>query len=322
MFIDRTKIYVESGAGGDGVVSFRREKFVPKGGPDGGNGGKGGDVVICSRKNVNTLYHFKFKHFFKVKNGENGGSNNKTGANSRDVIIDVPLGTVVKEGDNLLHDFLKEECVVAVRGGKGGRGNATFKSATNRTPRISEKGGEREQKELSLELKLIADVGLVGLPNAGKSTFLSVISRAKPNIAPYPFTTLSPYLGYVTYKEDDFIVADIPGIIEGASKGKGLGLEFLKHIERTTLLLLIIDASNGFEEIKKTYNILITEMKNYSEKLSQKKSCVVLNKMDLVEEKNIGDRIKREIQCDVFSISALKKRGIEQVLEWIYSQRK
>jgi len=313
---------VEAGDGGDGIVSFRRERFMPKGGPDGGNGGKGGDIIICGRKNVNTLYHFKFKRFFKAKKGGNGGSNNKTGANGRDVVIDVPLGTVVKEGGRLLHDFTEEECVVVARGGRGGRGNAAFKSATNRAPRISEKGEEGEKKELSLELKLIADVGLVGLPNAGKSTFLSVISRARPNIAPYPFTTLSPYLGYVRYKEDDFIVADIPGIIEGASKGKGLGLEFLRHVERTTFLLLIIDASDGFEEIKKTYDILITEMKNYSEGLLQKRRCVVLNKMDLVEEKDIGDRVKKEVQCDVFSISALKKWGIERVLEWIYNQRR
>jgi GTP-binding protein len=322
MFIDETKIYIKAGNGGEGIVSFRREKFIPKGGPDGGDGGKGGDIIICSKRNINTLYHIKFKRHFKAENGKRGGSNNKTGAKGNNVVINVPLGTTVSDKNGVLYDFLKEECVTFARGGRGGRGNATFKSPTNRTPRTSEKGEKGEEKELFLDLKLIANVGLVGLPNAGKSTFLRAISRAKPNIAPYPFTTLTPFLGYVAYRQDDFIVADIPGIIEGASKGKGLGLNFLRHIERTTLLLLIIDASSGFKQIVKTYNILIAEMKIYSEDMLNKKSCVVLNKMDLIEERDLENKVKKEIKCDVFPISALKKQGIEKVLEWIYSQRK
>jgi len=286
MYIDYVEIYVKAGNGGRGAVSFRREKYVPKGGPDGGDGGKGGDVILLSDPNISTLLDFRYRRKYIAENGEHGMGAMKTGKNGRNIVLRVPVGTVVKDKETgvILFDFTEsyQEFIVAI-GGKGGRGNTHFKSPTNQAPRIAETGQTGEEKKIILELKLIADVGIVGFPNAGKSTLISVISKAKPKIADYPFTTLEPVLGLVKYKDfESFIVADIPGIIEGASQGKGLGLKFLRHIERTRILLFLIsaDANNIVDE----YKILIKELKYYSKTLINKTKILAISKMDLIPD--------------------------------------
>jgi len=288
MFIDEVKLKVKSGKGGAGCVSFRREKFIPKGGPDGGDGGKGGDVIIICDNNTHTLAHFKGKRILKAQNGKPGEGRKKHGADGEDLIIKVPPGSVIKDANTneVLLEMLEDgEKKVLLKGGKGGLGNWHFRGPRKQVPRYAQPGEEGEEKEIIIELKLIADVGLVGYPNAGKSTLISALSNAKPEIANYEFTTLTPKLGVV--KVDDFrsfVMADIPGIIEGASEGKGLGLEFLKHIERTKTILYMIDLASYRDPVYQLKS-LKAELKKYSEDLSKRPYAIALNKVDVAEEK-------------------------------------
>lgn len=323
MFIDKVKIEVISGKGGKGCVSFRREKYVPRGGPDGGEGGKGGDVIIKVNPHLNTLLPFKYKRHFKAKHGSHGQGANKTGKDEDACIIYVPAGTIIYDdntGYQIADLVLPEEEVMVARGGKGGRGNASFKSATNQAPRNYEEGGTEEHKILRLELKLLAEVGIVGFPNAGKSTLISKISSARPKIADYPFTTLSPTLGVV--KVDDassFVIADIPGIIEGASKGKGLGLQFLSHIERTKILLYLIDIfpDKNYQEIKQ---VLTQELKEYSPTLLSRPAIFAINKIDLPSVKEKISQIKKlSLPDKIFFISALTGEGIKELIYYIFT---
>ena len=294
MFIDYAVIEVTAGKGGNGAVTFRREKYVPKGGPSGGNGGNGGNIIIEAHHNLNTLLDFRYKKQYKAKNGEVGGSSLKDGKNGNDIIIKVPQGTVIKdfESKKILFDLDKDGKTIALaKGGKGGKGNSNFATSTNQTPRYAEPGKPGENKKVILELKLIADIGLVGFPNSGKSTLISTISAARPKIADYPFTTLEPVLGIVKYGEyESFTVADIPGIIEGAHKGKGLGHQFLRHIERTKVILFLIEITS--EDYKRDYEILCNELKSYSSKLLQKTILISFSKADLVDEKTIKKLFK------------------------------
>lgn len=315
MFIDYAEIFIKAGKGGDGAVAFRREKYVPKGGPSGGNGGKGGDVVFVSNSNLNTLLDFRYKKKYQAQNGENGAKSLKDGKNGNNLIIKVPVGTIIKDKNNqVLFDFENDGISFTVaKGGKGGKGNSNFATSTNQTPRYAEPGKAGEEIEIILELKLIADVGLVGFPNAGKSTLISKISSAKPKIANYPFTTLKPNLGIVQYKDmQTFTVADIPGIIEGAHLGKGLGHEFLRHIERTKLLLMIIDVSTV--SIKKDYKILISELNNYSTILSKKDKIIGISKIDLITNKElqkIKSNLKNVFKEEIIYFSAVAGINIE-----------
>jgi len=312
MFIDLVEIYVKAGNGGRGAVSFRREKYVPKGGPDGGDGGKGGDVILISDPNMSTLLDYRYKRKYVAPNGEPGMGALKTGKSGEDIILRVPVGTVVKDKETgeVLFDFTEpNQTFVVARGGKGGKGNTHFKSPTNQAPRKAEPGKLGEERWIILELKLIADVGIVGFPNAGKSTLISVISAAKPKIADYPFTTLEPVLGLVQYKDyKSFVVADIPGIIEGASQGKGLGLKFLRHIERTKILLFLI-ASNS-EDPFNEYKVLIKELKSYSKELLKKPHLVAISKMDLIpddERKDFEKNIKTKFKTSIKGIEKPRK---------------
>ncbi|MBL7998178.1 MAG: GTPase ObgE [Candidatus Kapabacteria bacterium] len=281
-FVDTARIFIKSGDGGGGHSSFRREKFVSMGGPDGGNGGRGGDVIFRVSPHLNTLIDFKFKRRFEAENGERGSWSNCTGRNGKDTIIRVPLGTVVKdaETDEVIADMTeKEQETVVLRGGIGGRGNSEFVTATNQAPRECEPGKPGKECWVNLEMKLLADVGLVGFPNAGKSTLISVLSAAKPKIADYPFTTLIPNLGVVRVSEDmSFVVADIPGLIEGASQGKGLGIQFLRHIERTRVLVFLIDANST--DYLRDYAILSRELTEFSPMMDEKRRIVCISKMD------------------------------------------
>ncbi len=316
MFIDFAEIYVKAGDGGRGIVSFRREKFVPKGGPDGGDGGKGGDVIIEASKDENTLRPFRFKRHFRAENGQPGGSNNKTGKSGEDLIIKVPVGSIIKdENGNIIADLTEDgQRVVVAKGGKGGKGNAAFATPTNRAPRIAQPGRKGEEKKLIIELKLLADVGLVGFPNAGKSSLIRAVSDAKPEVANYPFTTLSPHLGYVEFNGKSFVIADIPGIIEGAHEGKGLGLRFLKHIERTKILVFVIDIADNPKE---KFGKLLRELESFSSELIKRKRAVALNKIDLLENLNKEEYTKQFQGEKVFFISALKKIGLKELLGWI-----
>lgn len=324
MFIDYAKIYVKAGKGGNGAVAFRREKYVPKGGPAGGNGGDGGNVYFIADKNISTLLDVRYKRKYIANNGEPGGSSLKDGKNGDDIYIRVPVGTVVKdaETEKILCDLDEDgKIFLAAKGGKGGRGNSYFATPTNQTPRYAEPGKEGEEKNLILELKLIADVGLVGFPNAGKSTLISAISEAKPKIADYPFTTLEPNLGIVRYKDyQSFTVADIPGIIEGAHRGKGLGLKFLRHIERTKILLIMIDITS--KDYQKDYNILINELEQYSKVLSKKKRIIGFSKADLVNESIIKKlkKLKFENNLPVVVFSAVSGYGIQELLDELWKQ--
>jgi len=286
MFVDRAKIYIKAGNGGNGIISFRREKYVPRGGPDGGDGGNGGDVLIQVDPHLQTLLDYRYKQHFKAERGAHGQGSNKTGKSGKTLIIRVPPGTVIKDFDTgeIVADLVRPgESVIVAKGGKGGRGNARFATSTNQAPRTSEPGMPGEERTILLELKLIADVGLVGFPNAGKSTFLSRVSRATPKIADYPFTTLKPNLGYVQVGDDfSFVMADIPGLIEGASDGKGLGLQFLRHIERTKLLLFLIDST--VENIEQEYRILRDELATYSRELTVKPKIIAFSKSDILDK--------------------------------------
>ncbi|MCO6472893.1 MAG: GTPase ObgE [Melioribacteraceae bacterium] len=324
MFIDYAEITVKSGKGGDGAVAFRREKYVPKGGPAGGNGGTGGNVIISADHNLHTLLDFKYNRKYSAEDGAPGGTSLKDGKNGEDVIIKVPVGTIIKDKitGEILFDFKDENSsLVIAKGGKGGKGNSNFATATNQAPRFAEDGKPGEEKNIVLELKLIADVGLVGFPNAGKSTFISSVSAARPKIADYPFTTLKPNLGIVNYKNHQSItVADIPGIIEGAHEGKGLGLQFLRHIERTKILLILIEAIT--EDIQDQYNTLMNELKNYSEVLSKKKMIVAISKIDLLPEDELNKLKKKKLinySGEIYYLSSVTKQGIEKILDVLWN---
>ena len=321
MFIDRVVVRVEAGTGGSGASSFRREKFVPMGGPDGGDGGRGGDVIVRADRNLGTLLDYTYRDSWKAERGDHGSGSNKSGRSGADVVLPVPPGTVIRdaESNELLGEVVEhgQEIIVA-KGGRGGRGNAKFATATHQAPREWEPGDEGEVRQLELELKLIADVGLVGQPNAGKSTLLSVISAARPKIADYPFTTLEPNLGVVQLSGSrTFVVADIPGIIEGAHEGKGLGLQFLRHIERTRVLafLVPIDAMDWQAE----YDQLRTEVRAYSEELASKPHCVVFTKLDLLGEDYVPP-IDAPDAFAVVSISAAGRTGLDEMLAAWWSE--
>jgi GTP-binding protein len=326
LFLDYVEIFIGSGKGGKGAVSFRREKYVPKGGPDGGDGGKGGDVIFISDSNLSTLLDFRYRRKYSAQEGENGMGALKTGKNGKDVILKVPIGTLIKDAGSgrILHDFTEANTqFIAAKGGKGGRGNTHFKSPTNQAPRKAESGLPGEEKIIILELKLIADVGLVGFPNAGKSTLISTVSSARPKIADYPFTTLEPVLGIVNYKQfKSFVIADIPGIIEGASEGKGLGIKFLRHIERTRILLFLLDSTS--ESIREDYKILSSELKNYSPKLMKKERLIALTKIDLLDEdkmKNLEKEFRSnpiDNQIRPIHISSVANIGIDKLLNEIW----
>jgi GTP-binding protein len=322
MFVDRVKIEVRAGRGGNGAVSFRREKYIPKGGPDGGDGGKGGDVIIEADEKVRTLVDLYNHPHQRAQNGESGQGSNKTGKSGKDLIIKVPLGTIVEDIDSsiILGDLTKnEQKITAVGGGQGGRGNFRFKNSIRRGPKFAQKGEPGEEKKLYLSLKIIADVGLVGYPNVGKSTLLSRISSAKPKIADYPFTTVNPNLGVVRVDETkSFIVADIPGLIEGAHQGIGLGDKFLKHIERTQIILHLIDGSTiKKEDPLHDFTVINKELSNFSEKLAQKFQLIAINKCDLSSAKENLNYLK-EAFCEkgykVYPISALTREGIDTLV--------
>lgn len=325
MFIDYAKIYIKAGDGGNGAVAFRREKYVPKGGPAGGNGGNGGSVIFRTDTNLTTLLDFQYKRKYLAEDGDPGGSSLKDGKGGKDIVIRVPVGTIIKdeETDEVIFDLdSPDKEFIAVKGGKGGRGNSNFATPTHQTPRFAEDGRPGPEKFVVLELKLIADVGLVGFPNAGKSTLISVISDAKPKIADYPFTTLEPNLGIVRYKDFKSItVADIPGIIEGAHLGKGLGLKFLRHIERTKILLLMIDVSS--EDYKKDYKTLIAELSQYSKVLSRKKKILAFTKADLIEPVELKKITKRKIAGytgPILIFSSATRFGIPELLDELWQQ--
>ena len=315
MFIDRVVVKVEAGTGGSGASSFRREKFVPMGGPDGGDGGRGGNVIVRGDSNLATLLDYTYRDSWTAERGEHGMGSNKTGRSGEDIVLPVPPGTVIRDRatGEVLGDIMEQgDEIVVARGGRGGRGNSFFATATHRSPREWQPGEEGERRELELELKLIADVGLVGQPNAGKSTLLSVISAARPKIADYPFTTLAPNLGVVQLSAHrTFVVADIPGIIEGAHEGKGLGLQFLRHIERTRLLafLIPIDAMDWQEE----YDQLRREIEAYSPELAAKPHCVVFSKLDLLGEDYVPP-IEAPLAFGKYAISAAGRVGLDELL--------
>ncbi len=321
MFIDKVKIKVISGAGGNGMVAWRREKYVDKGGPAGGDGGDGGSVYLIADENISTLLDFKYKSHFKAQSGENGRIKNQHGKCGDDLIIHVPMGTVVKDfySKKIIADFTKpEQKVLVAKGGRGGRGNARFSTATRRTPQFCEPGESAIERELELELKLIADVGLLGLPNAGKSTLISRISAAKPKIADYPFTTLVPHLGVVKKDDGDaYVIADIPGVIKGASEGVGLGFEFLRHVERTRFLIHLIDISA--ENPVQNYLDINEELKKYGGRLSEIYQIIVLNKIDAVDEETQNHYFEefKKYSEDLFMISAVSGENLDELLHFV-----
>tara|TARA_B100001540_G_scaffold239966_1_gene214538 strand:+ start:684 stop:1667 length:984 start_codon:yes stop_codon:yes gene_type:complete len=316
-FLDQIKIYVKAGNGGDGSPSFRREKFIEFGGPDGGDGGKGGSIILKSERNLNTLIDYRYQQHHKAKRGENGMGQNRTGKSGEDLILKIPIGTQVFEEDNktLIYDFTKTgEEFVAAKGGKGGLGNTRFKSSTNRSPRKFTKGLSGEEFIIWLQLKTIADIGIIGLPNAGKSSLLASITNANPKIANYQFTTLNPNLGVASYDDKEVTIADIPGLIEGAHKGTGLGIKFLKHIERCKSLLHLIDITNN--DLEKSYNEVKKEIKNYSLDLLKKKELIVFNKIDLVDEKianKIVEKFSKKIKGEILTLSTLNKKSVLKI---------
>lgn len=328
MLIDNAKISIKSGDGGRGCVSFRREKYVPKGGPNGGDGGKGGDVIFKADSSLVTLVDFRYKKLYKAKNGAHGLGGDKTGKSGDDIIILVPCGSLIKnfETGEILADLIENgQIFLAAKGGKGGKGNAKFTTSTNQAPRIAEPGIKGIELHIEIELKLIADVGLVGLPNAGKSTLISKISAAKPKIADYPFTTLQPNLGIVRYKDyQSFVVADIPGLIEGAHSGKGLGIRFLKHIERTKVLVFLLDASLiPYKKNKKEdYEILINELNSYNKSLLDKPRMVCFTKIDSITPKQQKELSKihftsgkGKAKIPVIQISAVSGKNLKMFLD-------
>jgi len=321
-FIDRCKIEVRSGKGGDGAIAFLHEKYVANGGPSGGNGGRGGSIIFKVDKTINSLFAFRHSKAFIASDGEKGDIKNRYGHAAEDVIVKVPLGTVVTDANTkeLLFDLNKEDMeVVVAKGGRGGRGNAAFKSDRNRIPKIAENGLPGEKKTLILELKLIADVGIIGFPSVGKSTLLSIISSAKPEIADYPFTTLSPNLGVVNFSNyEPFVVADLPGLIEGASDGKGLGLEFLRHIERCKVLLHVVSMEEGRDPVS-DYKIINEELKKYDPNLLKRPTIIVASKMDEENAINKKKAFEKAIHKKVIGISALTNEGLDELLNKVIS---
>jgi GTPase len=331
MFVDEAKIRVKAGDGGNGCMAFRREKFVPRGGPSGGDGGRGGDVIMESTERHNTLVHFRFNPEYKAQRGRHGEGSNKTGREGENIVLKVPVGTIVYDEltGELVHDFSHaDENVVVARGGRGGRGNARFATSTHQAPREHEEGRPGEERDLRLELKLLADVGLVGYPNAGKSTLISRISAARPKIADYPFTTLQPNLGVVVVGEppDDasFVVADIPGLIEGASEGAGLGTQFLRHIERTRFLVHLVDVSDasGRPDPVQDYEVITHELASFGSGLDQKPTIVVASKIDIANKEKLAKlkRYCKRKKLDLYPISAVTGAGIEE-LKWAMAKK-
>jgi len=320
-FIDTAHIRVKGGDGGAGCVSFRREKFVPKGGPDGGNGGRGGNVLLRGNRQLSTLLDYRYRTVYRAERGQHGMGSRKTGASGTHTVLDVPLGTLVREGETgrILAELLHHgEAFTVAEGGRGGRGNAEFASATNQAPRRYEPGKPGEEREIELELKLLADAGLVGLPNAGKSTLISTISAARPKIADYPFTTLVPNLGIVRIEPGkSFVVADIPGLIEGAHEGKGLGLQFLRHIERTSVLVFLLDVTR--ERLREDYQVLTSELRLFNRQLLAKPRVVVLTKMDAADE-TVRRRLSRTRfgSSPVVSISAVSGDGVPDLVRLLW----
>jgi len=323
-FVDYVKIHINSGNGGKGSAHLRREKYIPKGGPDGGNGGRGGHVIVKANKNLWTLFHLKFKRHIRAEHGGSGGKQTSTGADGEDQYIEVPLGTVIRDTDTqkVIKELTEDgEEYIAAKGGKGGLGNTYYKSSTNQTPRYAQTGMEGEERDITLELKVLADVGLVGFPNAGKSTLLSVITAAKPKIADYEFTTLKPNLGIVKYRDyKTFVIADIPGIIEGAAEGKGLGHRFLRHIERNSTLLFLIpaDAPN----IKKEYEILLDELKRYNLELLDKARLVAISKSDMLDyelKEELDKELKTSFQgIPYLFISSVAQQGLQELKDKLW----
>lgn len=318
-FLDEAKIFIKSGDGGAGCVSFRREKFIEYGGPDGGNGGKGGDIVFEAVSNLNTLIDFRYHQHFKAEKGDHGRGENRTGHAGRDLLIKVPTGTQIfaEDKETLLADFIENgQRLVLLKGGDGGFGNDHFKSSTNRSPRKSTPGWPGEEMWVWLRLKLIADVGVVGLPNAGKSTFLSVVSRAKPKIADYPFTTLVPNLGVVCVHDTEFVMADVPGLIEGAHEGVGLGTRFLGHVERCKAILHLIDGT--LEDVVGVYKTIRHELELYGQGLAEKPEILALNKCDALTEEVIAENVKilkKATGKEVFVLSSISHLGVAEVLK-------
>ncbi|MFQ5995806.1 MAG: Obg family GTPase CgtA [Acidiferrobacterales bacterium] len=324
-FVDEARIRVESGNGGDGCLSFRREKFIPRGGPDGGDGGDGGSVYAIGKNAPNTLADFRYTRLFRAERGRNGSGRNRTGRSGDDLTVDMPVGTIVRDADtgeligDLNHEGLR---LLVARGGKGGLGNAHFKSSTNRAPRRTTSGTRGERRQLALELQVLADVGLLGLPNAGKSTFLRAVSDARPKVADYPFTTLYPQLGVVAVEPHrSFVIADIPGLIQGAAQGAGLGLRFLKHLARTRILLHLIDLATSAEPAERVANVtnVVEELGKFDSTLAARERWLVLNKIDLLSESERSQRCDALIKAlswrgPVFEISAIRSEGCEQLV--------
>lgn len=321
-FLDEAKIYVQSGTGGNGCLSFRREANIPRGGPDGGDGGRGGDIIVRCVNNLNTLIDFRYTQHFRAGRGEGGKGDNRSGISGNSVIINVPVGTQIIEDSSgfMLADMTAEgQEIVLVKGGEGGAGNARFKSSINQAPRKITNGKPGEEMWVWLRLKLISDAGLVGLPNAGKSTFLSSVSRARPKIADYPFTTLKPKLGVVYLDGKEFVMADLPGLIEGASEGVGLGIKFLKHVERSGVILHLIDGLQ--EDVVGAYKTIRRELKKYSPLLAEKPEIIAINKIDAMSEEDIAQKkkiLEKSSRKKVYTISAAAQKNITEVLREVY----
>ncbi len=320
-FIDEAVISVKAGDGGNGCVSFRREKYVPKGGPDGGDGGDGGNVYLVADSHMSTLMDFKYRRVYRAGRGEHGKGKNQNGRRGSDLRIPVPVGTVVRDdatGETLSDLLDPGREVLVAKGGKGGRGNSRFAGPTRQAPQYAEEGGSGDERTIAFELKLIADVGLVGLPNAGKSTLLSRISAARPKIADYPFTTLTPMLGVVKTRDGSFVVADIPGIIEGAHEGKGMGLDFLRHIERTLLIAVLIDSTS--EDPVRDYEQIRSELRAYNEELWKRLHCVVLTKCDLLPHDAAHPEIDSGHAFALFTISSVSGEGVDRMVRSIFAR--
>ena len=313
-FLDQAKIYVKAGDGGPGSASFRREKFIEFGGPDGGDGGDGGSIILVAKENLNTLIDFRYQQHFKAEKGQNGMGKKKTGRNGKDLVLNVPIGTQIFEEDNntLIEDLKKiDEKVIIAKGGGRGLGNVRFKSSTNRTPRKKTDGSEGESFWIWLQLKVIADIGIIGMPNAGKSSLLSVLTKAKPKIANYPFTTINPNLGVTSYSDKEITIADIPGLIEGAHEGIGLGDKFLRHIERCKSLIHLIDITEN--NILENYLKIRKELSKYSNDLLKKKEIIVFNKIDIINTNKINEKInffKKKIKKNIYKISVAQNNGL------------
>ena len=322
-FLDQAKIFVEAGYGGSGSASFRREKFVEFGGPDGGDGGNGGSIILIADENLNTLIDFRFKQHFKAERGQNGMGKKKTGKSGKDLILKVPVGTQIFEEDNntLIEDLTKyNQKIIIANGGRGGLGNVRFKSSTNRAPRKKTDGSKGESFWIWLQLKVIADIGIIGMPNSGKSSLLSVLTNAKPKIADYPFTTINPNLGVANYNNKEITLADIPGLIEGAHEGIGLGDKFLRHIERCKNILHLIDITN--DNLIENYSKVRKELFKYSNKLTKKREIIVFNKIDMVNNEEVNKKIdifNKKVKKKIYTISALKHKGLKTIKEILVS---